>query len=357
MRQSLLAILVTWTFAAAASGERDEFFNSARYLGMGGAGVAISNDETALLMNPAGLGKLRDYYITIADPEIDISEQAQTIAGFGFMDERDPQKALDNANNHADAHFHGRAQAFPSIVVPNFGVGLFAKYEIDAELDSAANKFKYNYTNDWAMVFGFNFRMFDGILKLGANARMINRVEVDRDDIAPNSTNLSIDSIGAEGLGIGTDGGMLLALPIVWLPTLGVAYRDMGRTSFTMREGMFFNTSSRPESVPETIDVGLAVYPILGDRAHSTWTIEYRDVLNKSEPTASMMRRLHGGAEFNFADAFFLRAGMNQGYWTAGMELSIINYQFQIAAYGEDVGPPGTPKEDRRYVMKFAFRF
>ena len=39
----------------------------------GGAGIAVVNDETAMLINPAGLGKLRDYIFTIADPEIEIS--------------------------------------------------------------------------------------------------------------------------------------------------------------------------------------------------------------------------------------------------------------------------------------------
>jgi hypothetical protein len=61
--------------------------------------------------------------------------------------------------------------------------------------------------------------------------------------------------------------------------------------------------------------------------------------------------------ELNYADALFVRAGMNQRYWTAGLELSIVNYQFQAASYGEEIGDDVTPREDRRYVVKFAFRF
>lgn len=48
---------------------------------------------------------------------------------------------------------------------------------------------------------------------------------------------------------------------------------------------------------------------------------------------------------------------MNQGYWTAGAEMSMFKYQLQIAAYGEEVGTRDVKKEDRRYVGKFSWRF
>jgi hypothetical protein len=119
---------------------------------------------------------------------------------------------------------------------------------------------------------------------------------------------------------------------------------------------MFMNTETAPESTPESVDVALAIYPILGRRLRSTWTVQYNDVLTYGKET-DQMRRLHAGFELNYADALFLRGGMNQRYWTAGLELAIVNYQFQAASYGEDIGTADAPREDRRYVLKFAFRF
>ena len=62
-----------------------------------------------------------------------------------------------------------------------------------------------------------------------------------------------------------------------------------------------------------------------------------------------------------------MRAGYNQGYWTAGFEMDVGNSQLQIASYGEEIGDlplisasPATTYtkiEDRRYVAKFAYRF
>ena len=324
---------------------------------MGGAGVATVNDETALLINPAALGRLRDYFITIADPELDLSEETERIAGLDILKMRDPQEALNKTLSKPGRHLHTRAQVFPSIVVPNFGFGVFGKYEINAQVDADdTTRFLYDYTNDYAAVFGFNFRFLDGMLKIGANARITNRVEVRESNLDSSSTDLSLESLAKEGIGVGSDVGLMLAAPIVWLPTIGAVYRDAGRTSYTLRDGMFYGTSDRPQSTATTADVALAIHPIHGNRFRSTWTVEYRDVLTYGDETHHM-RRLHGGFEFNYADALFLRGGMNQGYWTAGIELAIINYQFQAATYGEEIGTGDAARDDRRYVVKFSFRF
>jgi hypothetical protein len=340
----------------ARAEERYEFYNGVRALGMGGAAIAVVNDETSLLYNPAALGKLRDYFITLIDPEIGIGSETEQIAGVDVLNMIKPQDALDKALVNPDMHMHIRSQVFPSIVVPNFGFGIFGKYEVNSEYDSVNNVFKYDYTNDYAGVFGFNFRLFSGIVKLGASARIVNRVEVQRDDLDPARTDLTLKDLASEGMGVGADAGLILTAPTAWLPSLAAVYRDMGRTSYTFRDGMFINPATKPESTPETLDVALSINPILGKRWRSTWTIEYRDVLTYGDET-DQMRRTHAGLEINYADAVFFRAGMNQRYYTAGMELSMMSYQFQAATYGEDIGTADTPREDRRYVVKFAFRF
>lgn len=340
----------------ALAGERYEFYNGIRALGMGGAGVATVNDETALLVNPAGLGKLRDYYITLFDPELEAGSNSQKLIGTDVMGVMEPQKALDRTNKFPDKHLHEKAQFFPSIVVPNFGFGVYGRWQVDAAVDSESNTFLFDYTRDYAAVFGFNFRIWNGIIKLGANARVVDRLQIQRNDIDPASTDLDWRTMAGSGMGVASDAGLILTAPVAWLPTLAATYRDIGRTSYTWRSGSYSSTDVKPESTPETIDAAISVSPILGKRFRSTWTAEYRDVMDVHEEKEPM-RRVHAGVEFNYADALFLRGGMNQRYWTAGVELAIINYQFQAATYGEDIGTPDTPKEDRRYVVKFSFRF
>lgn len=352
----LIVAIITLFSLKSWGAESREFYNGVRGLGMGGTGIATANDETALLINPAGLGKLRDYYITVVDPEIELGQDTEKVAGTDVLKMSDPQDALNKALETPDKLMHTRGQIFPSIVVPNFGVGVFAKQTIDSEFDSVNNVFKYDYTQDVAAVFGFNFRFWNGIIKVGASTRIVNRTEIHEDAIDPTRTDLTKGEFQREGMGVGSDAGLILTAPIALLPSLAAVYRDMGRTSYTFNDGMFNNTATKPDQTPETIDAALSISPILGRRVRSTWTAEYRNVMNK-EKDKDPMRRWHAGVELNFADAFFLRGGMNQRYWTAGMELSMFNYQFQAASYGEEIGAYPTTREDRRYVVKFAFRF
>ncbi len=352
-----VAFLIALTFALPAlAQERYDFYKGIRQMGMGGASAATVNDETSLLANPAALGKLRDYFITVVDPEVEVSTGTQQVIGYAATTGLDPQKTLDKCKLKPDVHMHERGQVFPSIVVPNFGVGIYARYQVDAQVNSATNLFDYNYDHDYAGVFGFNFRFWDGIIKIGTNARIVNRTEVHDSAIATTSTTLKLATMASSGIGVASDAGLIIALPVAYLPTLAGVYRDIGNTSYALRSGLTTSTTTRPNHTPATVDVAMSISPILGRRVRSVWTLEYQDIKTYSKET-DQMRRAHAGVEFNIADALFIRGGLNQRYWTGGLELSMGNYQFQVASYGEDIGVVGTPKEDRRYAVKFAFRF
>ena len=351
------------TVIEAGGAERYEFFNGVRSLGMGGAQVAIVNDETALMGNPAGLGRLRDYFLTVADPEIALGEDTQGMVDADITAFMDPQEVLDLVETRsAGTRFHQTAQLFPSFVVTNFGIGLFAKYGTDGFIDETSGLFNLHYREDVAVVMGFNFRMFDGKLKMGFSARGVNRTEINRTDIVATSTGNTINNLAKEGFGIGGDAGIILTAPVKWLPALAAVYRDVGNTSYGVNKGMFHSAddSTAPDTTPGTLDVGFSVQPILGKKTRLTITGEVKDVLvavEDEDTEDDISRRTHYGLELNMADAFFIRGGVNQGYWTAGIELSMFNYQLQGAMYGEEVGTKDNKVEDRRYVAKFSWRF
>ncbi|MCH2532926.1 MAG: hypothetical protein MK008_00620 [Bdellovibrionales bacterium] len=333
-----------------------EFYNGVRSLGMGGATIAVTNDETALLNNPAGLGKLRDYFFTVADPELDLSERNYPIHGLDLMGMIDPDATLGELRSRPGASVYSKAQIFPSIVLPNFGMGLFTKYEMFAQVASDSSTYKVNYQNDMAFVFGFNFRLFDGRLKLGFNTKLINRVEILRDDLDPTASTNTVSNLGKHGFGVGSDVGMILTAPWKYLPTLAIRARDVGNTKFDFKDGLFKTTAEYPEVDTQKVDAAFALFPILGRGKRMVFTLEVRDVLNMSD-YEDQNKLYHGGVEFNFHDAFFFRAGYNQRYWTSGVELAVMNYQLQLATYGEEIGTATQPQEDRRYVLKFAYRF
>jgi hypothetical protein len=236
----------------------------------------------------------------------------------------------------------------------NFGLGVLARYSMDAKMDATGTAMTTNYTNDTALILGYNFRFFDGRIKLGFNGRLINRVEVHK-DINPTTDVLDYETQGKSGTGLANDVGLVLTAPWTLLPTLGFVAHDIGDTKFNKGSGPI-QTTTHPDDVKQDVDVGMAIFPIYTNHIRSTWTVEYRGLLTQSEET-DKIRRVHAGVEFNFYDLFFVRLGMNQRYWTAGIEISSEHTQIQFGSYGEDVGPSGAPSEDRRIFGKFAFRF
>jgi hypothetical protein len=50
---------------AKANNEWIELYNNTRSLGMGGASIAVTSDDTSLYRNPANLGSVRDVYGTV----------------------------------------------------------------------------------------------------------------------------------------------------------------------------------------------------------------------------------------------------------------------------------------------------
>ena len=355
--QKWIFALILFTFSVRAqAAEFYEFYTGVRQLGMGGAYTAVVNDETALLTNPAGLGKLRETTFTVVDPELSGSLNDTKIATLNTASTvTNLQGLLGAMNANKGTHWNAKAQLFPSIVTSDFGFGLHAKYEYNAEVDKTGTIFRLDYTNDYAAALGYCFRFFGGVLKVGTSARLVDRTEIHQ-DLDATSTNLSIDALSREGLGLGADIGFILTAPVQYLPTLSIVVRDVGGTSYGLGNGIVHSTSLRPADTPQKIDAGIAIFPILANETRLTFTGDFHDAM-MVDPDHDVSKRIHAGMELNVHDFFFLRGGMNQRYWTAGIELATSNFQLQAASYGEDVGPSGTPTEDRRWVTKFTFRF
>ncbi len=334
------------------------FYRGVRALGMGGCYAATVNDETALLLNPAALGKLRDFYGTLLDPELDISKNT-----YSMYTQRSFSQYfnLDSIKERLDANrtipYHARAQAFPSIVGHNFGVGIYTGTTLDATMDTTGATIDANYRNDAAFLLGYNFRFLDGRIKLGFGAKLINRIEYASATIPVDLVNaIDVSSYQKEGTAVGVDAGLIMTAPWMYLPTLAAVVHDVGNTKFDKASGLRLSTTTQPDEIKQDMDVAIAIYPIHTNRLRSTWTLQYSNVLTAQTET-DKTKLYHAGMEFNFSDLLFFRAGYNQRYWTAGIELASEHFQIQTALYGEEIGTATAPVEDRRYVLKLAFRY
>ncbi len=356
----IIVFLIFFSVVSRAA-EYRTFYNGIRGLGMGGSQIAVVNDETALIVNPAALGKLRNFYGTVLDPEIEASQNiASLYTAKSFNGIYDPTDVIPSLRTSPTENYHASAQLFPSFVGRNFGIGIYSRYLLDASVAAGGNTLDYMYyRNDIAFVLGYNLRMFDGRIKFGFNAKLNSRIESSLSNVdLTTNPDLSVSTIGQEGMGLSLDGGLILAAPWAMIPTLAIVVHDFGNTSYAQTRGVrpVNNALSPPTTVTQDVDAAVALFPIHNSGMRSTWTIEYKGLLTSSSETDSS-KRIHAGYELNVKDLFFLRMGYNQRYLTGGVELASENFQFQLATYGEEIGTVSATKEDRRYAFKIAFRF
>ncbi|MFK8138085.1 MAG: hypothetical protein AB8E15_06985 [Bdellovibrionales bacterium] len=344
---------IAFTFnVSIKAGERFEFYNGARQLGMGGASIGVVNDETAVLLNPAGMGKLRNAFVTLVDPEIHVSGPAsQTLLTGGSLSTlNDAQGMADTLGTTADKSTHFGYQVFPSFVLPNFGIGMLASSFWDGQTDSTGANVFLRKRSDVAVVLGYNLTFLDGRLKVGFNGRYVTRTLSEIDTATGGSYDFATNE--GTGTGLAIDSGIIFSAPWASLPSLSVVLRDFGDTNYTIS-----SSGTAVPSTPQTIDAAISFFPIHSNHVRSSFTFEYRDILNAYDET-DLSRRLHSGWELNLGDLFFIRAGWHQNSWTAGLEFAMERAQFQISTYAEDVGTDGAGSiNDRRYISKFVFRF
>jgi hypothetical protein len=349
-------IISIFSIHAFALNEWTEFYNNTRSLGMGGAGIAITSDETSLYRNPANLGSIRDFYGTIIDPELEASrnftDQVKSGSTSKAFDITEIKNVLDT---NRDTYYHAKLQLTPSFVRRNFGFGLIYKNEVSAITNTAGTAMDIRYQNDMGAIVGTNLRLFDGRLKIGGSVKMINRIEVDNTALSTSGP-LDLGSVASEGTAFAFDGGVLLQAPWEFLPTLGAVVHDIGDTTFNKKDGVRLRTATEPATVKQSVDAAVSLFPIHGNGFRSVWTLEYSDITNSRNDTDSM-KRVHVGAELNLHDLFFIRAGYNQRYWTAGFEIASERVSWQVSSYGEEVGTEAAPLEDRRINSKLTFRF
>jgi hypothetical protein len=339
--------------ALVPSARADDFYQGIRQMGMGGAAVAVVNDETSLLLNPIGLGRLRVPYITIIDPEITAAEGNMSTVQSLLLDSMDVGEVYNEQAKHPGERYFVRGQIFPSFADRNFGIGFLMKNEVTATRHAGTPAMDLNYKNDQALVAGYNHSFYGGQIKLGAGGRLIDRAGFSG-ALDPATQGLDPKNFANEGLGLAGDVGLSLTSPTVLLPTLSIMAKDIGDTSFTLGDGYrSYLHDSAPEKVKQAIDVAVAVFPIWSNITRGTFTVEYDDVLN----TGDTVRKLHAGVEVNLGDMLFLRAGYNRGYMTGGLEWAAPFFQIQLAYYGEEVGTDANPIQENRWALKTVFRF
>jgi hypothetical protein len=344
-----IVLLIISSMAATAQGtEIFDDFQNARALGMGNAFSALVDDHNALWYNPAGLDRIRGLHLTILD--LGLGTDSATIV-------QTYQDAVGSNYNQLIRNFFGKQvwvglSDTAAFSMRDFAIAGYDFFNLSINLNNPAYpNLNFNVTNDVGIIAGTAVSLLpDDVLRLGVAIKRISRYGA-RLPIGPSTlATLSNSELQAmvnnSGAGYGLDLGMLVELPVAGRPTLSFVWQNVGQTKFTPLSG------SAPPPMDNNAIAGFAMNyeSALVDVRPA---IEYRHINLKEEQIG---KRLHLGVEIAFP-GFAIRAGANQGYYTAGVGIDLKYFRLEAATYGVELDTYPGQLEDRRYMVQMTLDF
>jgi hypothetical protein len=350
---------------------------SPRVMGMGGAFSPLADDYNALFYNPAGLSKRKDGQINFGL----VSAQIGT-GILDFMDDVDNNK--NSGDENADiqnmvnliSDNYGRLFSLRTTPQLNFswvrpGWG-FTFIPLDVSINVAMHQqigpsINLEALGDSTLAFGYGdkLELFGQEVHWGLTSKVIYRVYYHDtipavDLIAGSGQKIYKEALTQEGGTLDFDLGLLWSPDLFYLvnPTFSFVLRNLLDYGFTMNQKFLDGDGQKPPTLQRVMDVGAMV------EIENFWGFRPRllvDVRDIGHSSFYWKKGLHLGAELEWALWSWMkgavRAGINQGYATAGISAHLLLLTIDFATYGEEVGVSETSKEDRRYILRTSIDF
>ena len=324
-----------------------ETWTSVRALGMGNAYTSIVDDADSLFYNPAGINSVSGLNWTILDLHAGLDDLAIMQTLNSFKDSSNITSLIQSEYGKYHWLNVGTKTAF---TFPHFGVALFGN--ADALL-SVANppypELRLQYYQDYGGVVGFGFEPVPSFIKFGLDVKYMIRTGTESiftsDQLATLKTDQITAALQSAGSGYAMDSGLLVTIPSPIRPTLSFVWKNMGCTAFTKTAGAI-----APPRIQDEMIIGgsleitaplISIYP----------SLDYK-YLNRAD--VQFGKKISLGVEVSLP-ILSIRAGFNQGYYTAGVGVNLGVMRVDAATYGEELGEYPGQIEDRRYVVQATF--
>ncbi len=243
----------------------------------------------------------------------------------------------------------------PSFTVRGFGVSLLGSYQY-AGLSDGTN-IDIDANEDVGIVAGYAKYFAGNVIKLGVDVKGLVRNEmkgVYAFSTLATYNDQTFPSLFREGAAVGADSGMIITLPNNWLPTFGVAWRDMFNTQFTHTHIINSRASGTPDNIGQSINTAFSVHPFFSRQLKSTIALEYKHWEAQDWP---LRKHVHFGMQLEDEKSLYAWLGLNQLYLTLGLGWRVKGGTLEAGTYGEDVGDNNNPVQDRRFFFRYTIGF
>src|SRR5690606_18263700 len=187
--------------------------------------------------------------------------------------------------------------------------------------------------------------------KFGASGVHLTRKQIQKDFNASVPTDIDEDVDYRKGSMTLITAGSRITLPIFMLPTFSVVFRNTSQSSWDSIE-----YGGAPDSIPQTLDAGFSITPILGNVFRMHLEINQKDIDHKYNDTPKA-RKLTGGVEFDYRRMMFVRFGYGDGWGSAGIGVRSRDFIFDLTTYGVELSDKFRKEEDRRWVLSLSSGF
>ena len=360
----VLSLIISVLIHSVSLAQRSPVHYDVRALGMGNAYTANAPGTSALYYNPAMLGKTGFHLEVLAARATMntrllkaikfVRDNTDKFRDFETLSPSEASQFLKDMEPYDDQYYGFHATPALGLTLGHFGIGSYVDGSPDMKLDKGIyipRIYAKGYI-DWVTTAGYgrqiNVPAFNNFYA-GAAVKYIRRYTAP--EVKVNATEVSqmdqlaqtmLDTLQSPVSGFAVDLGTVFS-PARNLD-VGLAIQNIGSIdgeSFTpsFNVGAAYNFST------------IAALPLI---RNLTVTGDYRDFFNQQG--VSFFNHLHLGAEFGFLN-FALRAGVNQGYFTAGAGINLAIIHLDYAYYGQELGqaPGWQPNLNHMLQLKVGF--
>jgi hypothetical protein len=360
-----LAIGSAYSTPAHALNQIIKPYQSVRSSGMGGLKLTTGLYDENFFGNPARVLANPTWRVTVLDPMFETSRS--TITNVGDIASADGD-TLSGIGGTAGRNNHGRIQfTMPSVYIAKgerkwaMAIGVLTSMQFDVSLRNSYRIAPGALIDVGpALTFGRTF-FADERLGIGITPHITSRVATTSELTLSqliSGQSLSPGQTGGAGTHIDVDFGTTYKLPARWLEfdleTAFAVNNLLGGKYSNFKSLKIGDGATLPPAQPRTFGFGLAARrDIWGKFTKTVFALEFQDLGNNRN--GSIFRTIHLGGETNWR-RIAVRAGLNQGYWTAGMGLDLWVLNLDLSSYGEELSLNAGGLEDRRYALKVAFQ-
>lgn len=346
---------------------------SIRALGMGNAFYSLSDDESAMFYNPAGLS----FYDGGAEGMLNLISAHASTSAFS---------AVSKASNWGSAsvdtivsdlvEFQGKpvdvnATIYPYYLRKHLAVGLLiSDLKANASLLGSGIDVDVDVTgiSDSGLFVSYGRQLFLPGLHLGLTLKGVYRVggrkTYSLEEVTQSaSSTLTLKDLGGGGLGVDADLGAIYELPfrpLGWDHRVALVFQNLMASNFPWSR---ISSGGPPPALVRTASLSwMAKTPAIGPFEKMNLVVDFADFQWGGETnqqlgarTGAFFKHLNFGGEAFLNNWFAVRAGFFQGYWCLGAGITTNYVKLDAATYATEQSTTPGRLGSRRFALRLAF--